>query len=43
MGATEAILTTRLLYSMKPDGISKGIVTPCIGGGQGIALALERL
>ncbi|BBD41046.1 truncated alkene reductase (plasmid) [Aminobacter sp. Y103A] len=43
IGATEAILTTRLLYSMKPDGISKGIVTPCIGGGQGIALALERL
>ncbi len=43
IGATGAILTTRLLYSMQRDGISKGIVTLCIGGGQGIALALEPL
>lgn len=43
IGATGAILTTRLLHSMKRDGISKGIVTLCIGGGQGIALAIETL
>jgi acetyl-CoA C-acetyltransferase len=43
IGATGAILTTRLLRSMKRDGLSKGIVTLCIGGGQGIALALESL
>lgn len=43
IGATGAILTTRLLHSMKRDGLSKGIVTLCIGGGQGIALALEAL
>lgn len=43
IGATGAVLTTRLLYSMKRDGLSKGIVTLCIGGGQGIALALELL
>ena len=43
IGATGAILTTRLLYSMKRDGVSKGIVTLCIGGGQGIALAIEAL
>jgi acetyl-CoA C-acetyltransferase len=43
IGATGAILVTRLLYSMKRDGLSKGIVTLCIGGGQGIALALEAL
>lgn len=43
IGATGAILTTRLLHSMRRDGISKGIVTLCIGGGQGIALALEAL
>ena len=42
IGATGAILTTRLLYSMKHDGLKRGIVTLCIGGGQGIALALER-
>jgi acetyl-CoA C-acetyltransferase len=43
IGATGAILVTRLLHSMKRDGISKGVVTLCIGGGQGIALALERI
>lgn len=43
IGATGAILTTRLLYSMRADGIQRGIVTLCIGGGQGIALAIETL
>ena len=41
IGASGAVLTTRLLHSMKRDGVQKGIVTLCIGGGQGIALALE--
>lgn len=43
IGATGAILTTRLLHSMKRDGLKRGVVTLCIGGGQGIALALEML
>jgi len=43
IGATGAVLTTRLLHSMKRDGLKRGIVTLCIGGGQGIALALEVL
>jgi len=43
LGATGAVLTTRLLYSMKRDGIKRGVVTLCIGGGQGIALALEAV
>ncbi|MET0358935.1 MAG: acetyl-CoA C-acyltransferase [Pararhizobium sp.] len=43
IGATGAILVTRLLHAMKRDGLSKGIVTLCIGGGQGIALALETV
>ena len=43
IGATGAVLTTRLLHSMKRDGIGRGVVTLCIGGGQGIALALETL
>ncbi|MFG1275974.1 thiolase family protein [Xanthobacter autotrophicus] len=43
IGATGAILTTRLLHAMKREGLRKGIVTLCIGGGQGIALALEAL
>jgi len=43
IGATGAVLTTRLLHSMKRDGLKRGVVTLCIGGGQGIALALEML
>ena len=43
IGATGAILTTRLLHSMKRDGLKRGVVTLCIGGGQGIALTLEML
>ncbi len=43
IGATGAILTTRLLHAMQRDGIKRGLVTLCIGGGQGIALALERI
>jgi Thiolase, C-terminal domain. len=38
-----AVLTTRLLYSMQRDHLTRGVVTLCIGGGQGIALALERI
>ena len=43
IGATGAVLTTRLLHSMQRDGLSRGLVTLCIGGGQGIALALEAV
>ena len=42
IGATGAVLTTRLLHSMKRDGLERGVVTLCIGGGQGIALASRR-
>lgn len=43
IGATGAVLTTRLLHAMRREEIRRGIVTLCIGGGQGIALALERV
>jgi acetyl-CoA C-acetyltransferase len=43
IGATGAILVTRLLHSMRRDRIRRGMVTLCIGGGQGIALAFESL
>jgi acetyl-CoA C-acetyltransferase len=43
IGATGAALTTRLLHSMARDGIRRGVVTLCIGGGQGVALALEKV
>src|SRR5690242_20622769 len=41
IGATGAVLTTRLLHAMRREGLRRGVVTLCIGGGQGIALALE--
>ena len=43
IGATGAVLATRLMHSMKRDGLKRGVATLCIGGGQGIALALEAL
>jgi len=43
MGATGAVLTTKLIHSMRRDGLTRGLVTLCIGGGQGIALAIEAL
>jgi len=43
IGATGAVLTTRLIHSMRRDGLERGLVTLCIGGGQGIALALETI
>lgn len=41
IGASGAVLTTRLMHSMQRDGLKRGVVTLCIGGGQGIALAIE--
>lgn len=43
IGATGAVLATRLIHSMRRDGLKRGLVTLCIGGGQGIALAIETL
>jgi acetyl-CoA C-acetyltransferase len=43
IGATGAVLATRLMHSLQRDGLKRGVVTLCIGGGQGIALALEMI
>jgi acetyl-CoA C-acetyltransferase len=43
IGATGSVLATRLMHSMRRDGVRRGVVTLCIGGGQGIALALEAI
>ena len=43
IGASGAVLATRLIHSMKRDLCKRGIVTLCIGGGQGIALAIEMI
>ncbi|MFC5420948.1 beta-ketothiolase BktB [Bosea eneae] len=42
VGATGAIITLKAAYELKRTGGRYGLVTMCIGGGQGIALAIER-
>ena len=43
VGATGAIISIKALYEMERIGGQFGLVTMCIGGGQGIALAFENL
>jgi acetyl-CoA C-acetyltransferase len=43
VGATGAILTVKALYELQRSGGRYGLVTMCIGGGQGIALVIERV
>ena len=43
VGATGAILTTKCLYELKRINGKYGLVTMCIGGGQGIAAIFEVL
>ncbi|MCR9148303.1 MAG: acetyl-CoA C-acyltransferase family protein [Rhodobacteraceae bacterium] len=43
VGATGAIITLKALYELERTGGRRALVTMCIGGGQGIALAIERL
>ena len=43
IGATGAILVTRALHAMRREGQRRAMVSLCIGGGQGIALALEAM
>ena len=42
VGATGAILTVKLMHDMERRGLSLGMVTLCIGGGQGIAAVFRR-
>lgn len=42
VGATGAILAIKLLHALERTGGRRGIVTMCIGGGQGIAAVFER-
>jgi acetyl-CoA C-acetyltransferase len=43
VGATGAIITVKALYELKRIGGRYGLVTMCIGGGQGIAMIVENL
>ena len=41
VGATGAIITVKALHELQRTGGKRGLITMCIGGGQGIALAIE--
>ena len=43
VGATGAIITIKALFELARTGGKRALVTMCIGGGQGIALSLERV
>ncbi|MBN2337053.1 MAG: thiolase family protein [Acidobacteria bacterium] len=43
LGATGAILTLTCAYALRRRKLRYGLVTMCIGGGQGIALVLESI
>ena len=43
VGATGAIITVKALYELRRTRGKRALVTMCIGGGQGIALALEAV
>lgn len=43
IGATGAILTVKTVYELHRTGGRYGLVTMCIGGGQGIAMVVERV
>jgi acetyl-CoA C-acetyltransferase len=42
IGASGARVLTTLLHLMEDEGLHRGIASLCIGGGMGIAMALER-
>jgi len=42
VGATGTILTVKMMYEMERRDAKTGIITMCIGGGQGISMLFER-
>ena len=42
IGASGARVLITLLYAMKDAGKKRGVASLCIGGGEGIALVVER-
>src|SRR4030095_1798504 len=42
IGSSGARVLTTLLYALKRQGLRRGIAALCLGGGNGVALAVER-
>jgi len=43
IGSSGARILTTLLYALERRGLTRGIATLCLGGGNGVALAVERI
>jgi acetyl-CoA C-acetyltransferase len=43
IGSSGARILTTLLYNLQQQNLKRGIATLCLGGGNGVALAVERL
>jgi acetyl-CoA C-acetyltransferase len=43
IGASGARILTTLIYALKDRGLRRGIATLCLGGGNGVALAIETV
>ena len=43
VGATGAIMTVKIMEEMERSNANLGLVTMCVGGGQGVATVFERL
>jgi acetyl-CoA C-acetyltransferase len=43
IGSSGARILTTLLYALEERKLKRGIATLCLGGGNGVALAVERL
>ncbi len=41
IGASGARILTTLIYALKDRGLKRGVATLCLGGGNGVALAIE--
>jgi acetyl-CoA C-acetyltransferase len=42
IGSSGSRVLTTLLYALKRQGLKRGIAALCLGGGNGVALAIER-
>ena len=43
IGASGARILTTLLYAMQQRGVRRGVASLCLGGGNGVAMAVERI
>jgi acetyl-CoA C-acetyltransferase len=43
MAATGSILVTKLCYELKRRSLKRGLISFCVGGGQGVAAIIERV